>query len=321
LDDLLGTFLKLGYGRFRSEGKRIDWIHPSYRDLVIDELASNRERQLSFLERVSTNGVKLALSLSGGGSGEREMPLVTTDESWVSLSQRCREIVGSEDTETVTELLDILGSALKAEDTTAPAKARVEPTLRDVCDAAAKQWNERCEPLEIDALRSFFRACGGLVAPPTFPDIESTWESSSDDVRGRIRSRYLWDPFPISCWSEVADLIEEYYPEFAESGQYRDTRAAIESDLFELADEFVDNGPDLEDPESNDSEGRRLEQFAEALSRLDRDGSRDRLVDELYGLAQEYRENGPQEEEEYYDAGGGSRNAAEFDVDALFEDL
>ena len=315
LDDLLGTFLKLGYGHYKWEGIRIDWIHPSYRDLVIDELASNDEYLIVFLKQVSISGVKLALSLAGGSSGERQMPLVTTEESWSAIKRRCHYLAKDEDNVTISGLFDVLVNALKAEGIPNLSKTHIEVMLRSICEVAVERWNELGEPLSIVILKSFHCACEALTNPPPFPSIDLSWDTSTKDLRDKIRTDYLPDS---SHWSELADLINKYYPSFAEKDEFRSTRNQIERELFSLANDVVDNGIQLDDPESNESEGSHLEQFADALSMLDRDGSQDHLISQIYGFANEYNENGPREDEPDYEPEGRSES---FDIEGLFEDL
>jgi hypothetical protein len=53
----------------------VTWVHPSWRDLVIDELAADADARRRFLARCTIDGLVLALSTGGGASGERALPL------------------------------------------------------------------------------------------------------------------------------------------------------------------------------------------------------------------------------------------------------
>ena len=48
---------------------RVDWVHPSWRDLVIDELADDPAARRRFLSRCGVDGAALALSGGGGADG------------------------------------------------------------------------------------------------------------------------------------------------------------------------------------------------------------------------------------------------------------
>ena len=76
--------------------KDIDWIHPSCRDLAIDELSANRADREHFLSLCSTEGILLATSVGGGSKGLRELPLLNTKADWAIFEARA-EILSVED--------------------------------------------------------------------------------------------------------------------------------------------------------------------------------------------------------------------------------
>lgn len=86
IDRLTDHFLRLS-----SLG--IDWVHPSWRDLVIDRLREDATERRSFLRRCGTYGALLALSGGGGVSGERELPLLIDDADWDALTDRLGELL------------------------------------------------------------------------------------------------------------------------------------------------------------------------------------------------------------------------------------
>jgi hypothetical protein len=54
----------------------IGWVHPSWRDLIIDELREDAPARRRFLEACGLYGALLALSQEGGATGARELPLL-----------------------------------------------------------------------------------------------------------------------------------------------------------------------------------------------------------------------------------------------------
>ena len=71
----------------------VQWIHPSYRDLVIDELSQDQSLRLRFLQMANLEGIKLALSQAGGAKGERHLPLLkdaTSRGAPSGFEKRCR---------------------------------------------------------------------------------------------------------------------------------------------------------------------------------------------------------------------------------------
>jgi hypothetical protein len=84
------AFIRVRKGKFVPFA---DWIHPSYRDLVIDELAADPELRTQFLRSASLEGVKLAVSDTGGQEGLRRLPFMLSAESWDVLEERALVIV------------------------------------------------------------------------------------------------------------------------------------------------------------------------------------------------------------------------------------
>ena len=94
MEHLTEAFVKVRETDFG--GTVVDWIHPSYRDLVIEELIKNAELRNTFLRRASLEGVKLAVSDTGGRYGARSLPFIRSAESWDVLKDRCLSMVASD---------------------------------------------------------------------------------------------------------------------------------------------------------------------------------------------------------------------------------
>lgn len=318
LDDLLGTFLKVP-GHWPLD--QVDWIHPSYRDLVIDELSADPTKQSALLRRMNVQGIKLALSTAGGPAGERSMPLLTTPEGWDALECRCEEIAAEMNDAEISALLAVLIDAVRgAQSVPNGYRSRIERALRSVCETAVRRWDASPREIATAALAAFFRAADELSPGPSPPRVDPSWDSSCEDLRIATNRGYLTNADAVAEWTELLDLLDARYPSFFEDERKRLERAEMEARIFDLAAEEVEYGASLQGPESNDSDALRLEQLAGSLSQLDRDGSRDALVGELFSLAQQYRDNGvPEYEADEYERPSG--NQGDFDVDALFEDL
>ncbi|HXC36389.1 MAG TPA: hypothetical protein VNV43_10975 [Candidatus Acidoferrales bacterium] len=71
----------------------IDWIHPSCRDLSIEELAENSDDRHRFLTNCSENGLLLATSIGGGAEGLRHLPLLQTDNDWGLFTTRSEQLL------------------------------------------------------------------------------------------------------------------------------------------------------------------------------------------------------------------------------------
>ena len=75
---------------------RIEWMHPSWRDLVIEHLCGSASDRRRFLAACGLNGFLLALSQAGGRTGERSFPLLVDKQDWDLVNQGVERILRSE---------------------------------------------------------------------------------------------------------------------------------------------------------------------------------------------------------------------------------
>jgi len=113
-------------------GTVVDWIHPSYRDLVIEELIQNADLRNTFLRRASLEGVKLAISDTGGQYGNRRLPFIRSAESWDVLRERCLSLIAADIGD--REVLEILANAA-SQNASAERASRWTRLLAPVCKA------------------------------------------------------------------------------------------------------------------------------------------------------------------------------------------
>lgn len=108
---------------------RVTWVHPSWRDLVIDQLAADSRARRHFLERCSIEGVLLALSRAGGATGERRRPLLRADGDWDALTERVYELIPQLTDPELLRLLTTLTDSLRFPDAGADELAALSATL------------------------------------------------------------------------------------------------------------------------------------------------------------------------------------------------
>jgi hypothetical protein len=60
----------------------VGWIHPTCRDLTTSNLAASHVARSRFLSRCSLGGLRLALSVGGGRSGQVTAPLLASEPDW-----------------------------------------------------------------------------------------------------------------------------------------------------------------------------------------------------------------------------------------------
>jgi hypothetical protein len=190
------------------EPASVTWVHPSWRDLVIDELAGDPEARRAFLLDSSLDGLLLALSSSGGGTGERVVPLLVEDADWDALADRIASLGGELDGPAITRLLATL------------AEARFEaPGRGDELDALAaytlgriaRRWDTERAVIEVGLLSLWLELAADLPEPPAWPDLATTWiellPSEQPDLDDDAELARLDE------WTALAELIADRAPD------------------------------------------------------------------------------------------------------------
>jgi hypothetical protein len=151
-------------------------VHPSWRDLVIDELAADPEGRRRFLAAAGLDGVLLALSTAGGSSGERVLPLLVADRDWDVLADRVHALGAELDASAHTRLLDALRAAILATDGRDPARhVEVVAIAEQALGRATGLWERPPRELDVDLLRSWYELARRVSAPPPPPALDRTW--------------------------------------------------------------------------------------------------------------------------------------------------
>jgi hypothetical protein len=170
----------------------VTWVHPSWRDLVIDELAADREARQEFLSRCSIDGVLLAISTAGGAAGARDLPLLREDTDWDTLADRLALLLPELDDMDVARLLNSLETAVRS---TRPSKSFYDPALelgvlaRYVLERLARAWGQKRTAIPLGLLDGWFALARSIVSPPDPPDLARTWADLAPSDHVDIRSR------------------------------------------------------------------------------------------------------------------------------------
>jgi hypothetical protein len=151
-------------------------VHPSWRDLVIDELAGDAEGRRHFLAAAGLDGVLLALSTAGGAGGERVLPLLVADADWDVLADRVHALAADVDAAAHARLLDALRAAILATDRRDPARhVEVVAIGEQALSRATTLWDHPPGELDVDLLRNWYALARRVSAPPPPPALDRTW--------------------------------------------------------------------------------------------------------------------------------------------------
>jgi hypothetical protein len=188
---------------------RVAWVHPSWRDLVIEHLASSPAERRAFLAAAEVPGLELALSIGGGERGERELPLVVDDADWDALGDAVHRVCHEGAPGEAARVLGALGAALAATgddralaELVAVARMALETSRRR---AASTAW-------DAETLERWMALRVQVPAPPPEPDLMDICAA------GRPESVDLDDPVSVhrlDGWLAVREVLVEFHSDGA----------------------------------------------------------------------------------------------------------
>ncbi|HZS24438.1 MAG TPA: hypothetical protein VFA30_05555 [Gaiellaceae bacterium] len=251
----------------------VTWVHPSWRDLLIDELAGDDDARGAFLRMCSLDGLLLALSTEGGAAGERVLPLLRRDADWDLAAEAAARLIPALDEPATTRLL----TALREARATAGG-VELDALSGEALRSVARRWNARGEPAPVGSLERWFEVAATLERPPERPDVARTWIELLPTVSLDLTSSE--ERAQLDEWLALTSVLRLYAPvalvdfEFPER-QVETTRAIVAGARAALCD-----------PES-----RR--ELAELMRRLGR--TIPAVADDAFDLADELAGDQPKE--------------------------
>jgi len=221
----------------------IGWVHPSWRDLVIGELAENALARRRFLSACGIYGVTLAISRQGGATGERSLPLLSTDGDWDTLGDRIAELLPALEDHDLGRLLTALSDAL-SDWLPPPARPEMHCLAAYVLGASSRRWRGHVRPVPVFLLDGWYSVSALLPERPEPPPIRVTWHElapSRSLLVGGLTARDLQE---LDDWLTLAQILAAHAPEmlerlgFYEPGQQL-LLAHLAVELGEVADPDV----------------------------------------------------------------------------------
>lgn len=225
VERLSGHFLQV------SSSGTVSWVHPSWRDLVIEHVAGDRAAREGFLSRCGIDGALLAVSTRGGAGGGRRLPLLHSSADWDALHDRVREHL--DDRSGAARILASLRAA--ARERRLPLEERVElQTLsRAVLEELRDRWDRAREPLEAGLLEDWMTLATRVVPPPEAPSLTRTWvellPTSSLDLRDAGERERAAE------WVALVRVLGRYAPAALETFGFPGAQRQAIGDLVEQA--------------------------------------------------------------------------------------
>lgn len=306
----------------------VDWIHPSYRDLVIEQLREGSLRR-EFLDTMDLVGIKLALSGTGGADGSRRFPLVLVDEDWGLLQDRCLAVVGSKDLATQVDLLFALSEGMRISED--KERERLRSIATRVCEATRSAWDAQGAGLRSSAIAAYAQASEWTSPLVPMPKLEASWRAAREELRKDCNNSndFLLESYSFAELMQVAKTIERTEPRLLRALLIPDELKRLAKPLIDniqkslSADREYTNGDDYEvEADGCFDLAKLLEKFIGLVPKMEEELRE--LMDDLIEHANRCRSFGDEafvSPEADPDVEGLGAARAEVDVAELFQDL
>jgi hypothetical protein len=212
---------------------RVTWVHPSWRDLVIEDLAADAARRVAFLRACELAGVQLALSTEGGAAGARNLPLLVADDDFDALGDTMHRLCLQLAQPDLERLIASLEAALDR-----AAGDRAAGELRALAELALTTVQRRLDheraAIEPSLLESWLAIWRRLPAPrPKVPQLAHTWAVLDP---GEIDLEDFCSLARIDAFLAFAELLAGSVPEELGRMRFREQHAALLETVLDFAE-------------------------------------------------------------------------------------
>lgn len=189
---------------------RVEWVHPSWRDLVIGRLKDDADARREFIKRAGVHGAVLALSTAGGSAGERRLPLIGADEDWDALTDRLYRLIPEVEP---AELVMVLTALTETIDDLAGTEAvgEARAVARAALSRATSLWDAAHAPIPLLALDAWVALARRIKPRPSLPDLSITWVELLPARAPELDDRGSLERFAEWLW--LCQLLSGYDPE------------------------------------------------------------------------------------------------------------
>jgi hypothetical protein len=224
---------------------RVTWVHPSWRDLVIDHLSSDDDARVRFLRACSVHGALLALSTAGGESGQRRLPLLARDSDWDALTDRLYDLAPELEQAELVGVLDALRST-HGDVNEAPDSTEADALSRALLARLVAVWKASRAPIALPILEAWLAVGKRLSPQPPPPAIGVTWAELLPTGAPDFSNRASLERF--ADWLTLAELLLDYDPKLLEDLRSSDASrrhadaflTALERDLRRVRTRDID---------------------------------------------------------------------------------
>ncbi|MFZ1993853.1 MAG: hypothetical protein WAU75_07070 [Solirubrobacteraceae bacterium] len=197
---------------------RVAWVHPTWRDLVIERLAADAELRHRFLGRCGPHGIALALSTMGGAEGERKLPLLASDHDWDAIGNRIYALAPELEPRDAATVLMALDHVLEAALHDALLAGEGAALARMALGRFAGAWENAHAVVSLPCIDGWLSAAARLkpLAWPTF--LSATWADLLPTALPELDDLPEMQRF--TDWRTLCELVAAFSPDLLDELGY-----------------------------------------------------------------------------------------------------
>lgn len=255
----------------------VNWTHPSCRDLVIEEITQNKEFGLRFLCSATLDGIKLAISDTGGAEGDRVHPLMNFPESWDVMRERCLMLVEASDLWNTSQLIKAVTSSLKRI-TPGDLRIRFEGLLQSIITKARQKWDAGEIVLLPYTLSLYYEATIVISPLPPSPFLTPTWDCELESTRtalrefGETEEEETGDPRELvdalETWGNLCNVIKVNEPRFLMQVGFPDLFTREFDEILDMSGQVIERICDMVSAEEKRQWARLLDDLADVIEKI-----------------------------------------------------
>lgn len=255
----------------------VGWMHPSWRDLVIERLSGDASAREHFLSRCGMHGFLLALSSAGGAKGQRSTPLLVSPPDWDALGETAIRLIKLCDAYSTWIVLTALHEAIlhdvKTRMTNATALDSCLGGLARRClHACVERWASDGPDQQSRSIGLFFSISEFLDPLPPSPNLKAIWECQVEAARTEAET---FDPneadlycSALTDWLELAAIISANEPRLLRQVGFPDQFVEIAQLFLSHFDERARLDFDPSEPDECDTEEGHLTKMLEIVDSM-----------------------------------------------------
>lgn len=242
--------------------EQIDWIHPSCRDLAIDELSEQAHDRQQFLSHCSEAGIALATSLAGGANGQRQLPLLQVEGDWAHFTSRVKHLIQEKPStlRTIWGNYEALKKQADHEATVRDAVVRLASAIREgVSGLSAKELGQLGYS-DSHLLETLIEICRELQITPDI-DFGEAWADCFEEVKDWVDSQLvIWQDTGVpGRVASFLSILNKYQPSFFAKSGTREQLNDILATVLERA--ATEDNSSYDSPRDADEIAERAEGF------------------------------------------------------------